>query len=382
MSKNLLLDRIRRWPRWTIIPVGLVLAGLVIVLGIVLEPAGYALSPNLIEPTPTMPSIAYGEGLSEGCHNCHFSLSALEASAADPGSAQAYLIEAESVATPHGRLGCLACHGGDGEAQDKEAAHQGLVADMSAQDPEKCIICHKDLPDEIPSDRLRVPHGIILSRIEEGTPCDVHCSDCHGGVGHGFDPVSGAKFCSMAVCVDCHEDLALEIQMVDCDACHIGPHTVATSFTCNNCHTSTGAWQQVSLDIHPMALSGKHGELGCFQCHQYPDFQGLSSACSDCHMSGHAAWGDSDCAGCHDPGATWDLAASEWDGHVTIWDQYKGEHLKVTCNGCHFEGYDGLDPNCDTCHVVPESHVGNRDGVECVNCHQADQPWDKLASGG
>jgi hypothetical protein len=24
---------------------------------------------------------------------------------------------------------------------------------------------------------------------------------------------------------------------------------------------------------------------------------------------------------------------------------------------------------------VPESHKGNRDAIECVQCHQADQPW-------
>jgi hypothetical protein len=59
---------------------------------------------------------------------------------------------------------------------------------------------------------------------------------------------------------------------------------------------------------------------------------------------------------------------------VEHWDQYKGQHLKVSCNGCHFETYD-LDPGCDTCHKVPESHQDGRDGTDCVQCHQADQPW-------
>ncbi len=92
-----------------------------------------------------------------------------------------YLIEAESIATPHGKLGCLACHGGEGQASDKASAHQDLVADMSAQDPEKCVICHEELPSEFPNDRLRLPHGEIIRRIQSGEPCDVHCSDCHGG---------------------------------------------------------------------------------------------------------------------------------------------------------------------------------------------------------
>jgi hypothetical protein len=375
MSQKLSLRRIRKWPRWTIIPIGLGLAGLAIVLGLLLEPAADALSPVQVEPTPTMPAIAYSQGLSDGCHNCHFSLSALQTSAAFPDTAEGYLIGAESIVTPHGRLGCLACHGGDGEAEDKEGAHQGLVADMTAQDPEKCVICHEDLPNEIPGDQLRVPHGTIMDGIKQGAPCDVHCSDCHGGVGHGFDPVSGEKFCSMSVCLECHQERNLEIQMADCDGCHIGPHDVASSLTCNDCHTSTDVWQEVSLGIHPVSLPGMHGEMACFKCHQYPNFKGLNNVCTDCHLSGHSGWGDHDCAGCHDSGATWDMVASTWDGHTDHWDQYKGEHLKVTCAGCHFETYTGIDPNCDTCHSTPDSHEDGRSGGDCTNCHQADQPW-------
>ena len=247
---------------------------------------------------------------------------------------------------------------------------------MSAEDPEKCVICHEDLPDEIPGDRLKVPHGEVIRRIQAGEPCDVHCSDCHGGVGHGFDPVSGDKFCSMTVCVDCHQEQALDIQMTDCDGCHIGPHDVASSLTCNDCHTSTTEWaHHVGLSIHPVVLEGKHGETACFQCHQYPNFKGLNNVCTDCHVSGHTDWGDQDCSSCHDPGATWDMVASTWEGHTEHWDQYKGKHLEVACAGCHFESYAGTDPSCGNCHSVPESHQDGRGESECTACHQADQGW-------
>lgn len=375
MNNNLNLDRMRHWPRWTIIPISIALALLAIVLGLLLEPAADALSPIPVEPTPTLAAIDYSGAAVTGCQDCHVSQSALQSSATNPDTAEAYLIEADSVATPHGRLGCLACHQGDGEAQDKVGAHEGLVADMTAQDPEKCIICHQDLPDEIPGDRLRVPHGVIIDRIEQGEPCDVHCSDCHGGVGHGFDPLSGNTFCSMTVCVDCHQERNLAVQMADCDACHLGPHDVAMVLTCNDCHTSTDVWQEVDLGIHPVVLPGKHGETACFECHQYPNFKGLNNVCTDCHESGHTDWGDHDCAGCHDPGATWDMVASTWDGHADHWDQYKGKHLDVACAGCHFETYTQLDPSCSTCHQIPESHDGGRSQMECTNCHQADQPW-------
>ena len=376
MSQKLNLRRIRSWPRWTIIPIGLGLAALAILLGLVLEPAADALSPAPLEPEPPMPSIAYSQGLSDGCHDCHFSLSALETSADDPAGVEAYLIEAESIVTPHGKLGCLACHGGDGTAADKDSSHQGLIADMSAEDPEKCVICHQDMPDEFPNDRLRLPHGEIIRRIQSGEPCDVHCSDCHGGVGHGFDPLSGEKFCSMTVCLDCHQERQLDIQMADCDACHLGPHDVAASLTCNDCHTSTETWKQVNLGIHPVSLPGSHGETACFQCHQYPDFKGLNDVCTDCHVSGHTGWGDHDCAGCHDAGATWDMVASTWEAHMEHWDQYKGAHLEVTCAGCHFAGYTNLDSQCSACHKIPENHQGNRSELDCTQCHQADRPWE------
>jgi hypothetical protein len=381
MSQKHGLGRIRRWPYWTIIPLGLLLALVAIVLGILLASAAEAVSPAHETPTPTMPTIAYSEGISDGCHNCHFGLPALEASASDPGSAGEYLIEAESIATPHGKLGCLACHGGDGGAADKDAGHLGLVADMSAEDPEKCVICHEDMPSEFPNDRLRLPHGTIVERIVQQEPCDVHCSDCHGGVGHGFDPVSGEKFCSMTVCLDCHEERSLDIQTADCDACHLGPHEVAISLTCNDCHTSTEMWEDVSASAHPLALEGKHGETSCFQCHQYPNFAGLSSTCSDCHESNHTDWTAEDCSGCHDPSGGWTLAAAGWAGHADLWDQYKGQHVKVTCNGCHFEGYD-LDPSCTTCHRIPSSHDDGRGEIDCTTCHQADQPWDANAPEG
>lgn len=378
MSPKLSLRGMREWPRWTIIPIGILLAVIAIVAGLLLEPAGYALSPGKVEPTPTLPAINYSRSDSDGCSDCHVSLPALQASADDPTTAETYLIEPESVMTPHGTLGCVACHGGNGEADDKEAGHKELMADPTEQDPRQCIICHADLPTEIPGDRLRVPHELVEFQIVHGEPETLFCSDCHGGVGHGFDPVSGEMHCSMKVCLDCHQERNLEIQLANCDACHIGPHDVATSLTCDDCHSSIETWSEIDAHIHPVELPGKHGEKACFDCHQYPDFKGLNDVCTDCHVSGHTNWGDHDCAECHDAGATWDLVATSWPGHVEKWDQYKGQHLEVSCQGCHFETYADLDPTCTTCHKAPDSHEEDgRIETDCTDCHQADQPWSE-----
>ena len=52
------------------------------------------------------------------------SLAALVASAEDPHSAETYLIDPASVGTKHGSLGCVACHGGDGQDFDERHEHR------------------------------------------------------------------------------------------------------------------------------------------------------------------------------------------------------------------------------------------------------------------
>jgi len=377
MHNNPKLFRGREWPRWAVVPIGLGLTAFAVMLGLVLEPAGYALSPVTEAPTPTLPAVGYGRDISGGCHDCHFSLPALQASADDPNATEEYLIDPESVRTKHGSLGCVACHGGDGEAEDKETGHTDLILDISQSHPEQCIICHSDLPDKVLENELLIPHELMEYKITHGEQGTLFCSDCHGRVGHGFDPVSGETACTMMVCIDCHSELGEckgchqgsepGVEMTGCDVCHEGPHDVAQTLTCPCCHTSMETWAEIDPLSHPVELAGTHGELDCFECHEYPDFEGLHYVCADCHESGHTEWGSEDCTQCHDPGATWEVVASTWDKHVEFWDMYKGDHLEVQCRGCHFGTYTGLDPNCDSCHSLPESH--DETYTKCWLCH-------------
>jgi hypothetical protein len=100
MSPKLSFRAIRKWPRWAIIPIGIFLAVVAVVLGLVLEPAGYALSPGKVEPTPTLPAVHYSRTQSDGCHDCHVSLPLLRASASAPTTAEEYLIEPEAPTIP------------------------------------------------------------------------------------------------------------------------------------------------------------------------------------------------------------------------------------------------------------------------------------------
>ena len=232
-----------KWPTWIVIVIGFALLVFAVASALLLEPLAQTLSPELT-PTPTIYFIKYARQISHGCEDCHFDRQALTASADAGSDLDAAWIEPQSLAMVHGPLGCVTCHEGNGETDDKTAAHEDLIVDVSLSRPLDCIVCHTDLPEVIPGDRLRTPHTIVLDKIEHGE-ADLPCSDCHGGVGHGFDPVSGEVICSMTVCQDCHEQLNVDIQMTDCEGCHIGPHDVSAGLSCDDCHASLATWAEI-----------------------------------------------------------------------------------------------------------------------------------------
>ncbi len=282
-----------RWPTWTVVFISIGLAVATILVGLVLEPAAQSIAPQPT-PLPTHIHLAYAAPQSDQCIACHMDTEHLRGMVETEEELQRIVITADDMHSTHGRLGCVTCHRGIGGTADAVTAHQDLVVDPSLHFSEECDLCHRDLPNEIPEDRLRTPHNSVAHSLES----NVACSDCHGAVGHGFDPVSGATTCSMSVCLDCHVERELEIQLEDCNACHIGPHDVG--LTCGDCHVSTGRWNDTRLTVHPVELTGWHAEADCFGCHDWPDFGGLQYICDDCHNRPHE-FGDDQCEGCHTP---------------------------------------------------------------------------------
>jgi hypothetical protein len=335
---------------------------LTVVVGLLLEPAVQAITP-VMEPTPEVgsfpPRLPYAAPQSAGCVECHTSETALRNAGADDATLQTALLAADSPMTLHGRLGCVTCHDGIGTTQNIDAAHEDLVVDPSHPDSAAtyCVPCHHELPSQYPEHSLEAPHGKILAGIREGESGEpgsniCSCSNCHGAVAHGVDPVSShqALAAAMDTCVDCHEDRNVPEEALSCSGCHVGPHTERTD--CETCHASTEIWSKIELATHPMELNGAHATLECFECHIEPDFSNIGGyACSDCHVSPHKFGGD-DCAQCHVDGGVWaEINQAEFD-HVAIWKGYE-RHEDVACKGCHFEGYDvQLSTECSSCHTV------------------------------
>lgn len=363
------------WPHWTVIPIAGILVLITIGAVLILEPTAEA------EALKLLPASSSGYTLpnSATCQECHADEAALLEAGAGQDELSLLVIEPQSLASPHGRLGCITCHHGVDGTRDAALAHTNVVVDPAVGCCESCLACHSDLPDMIPGDRLRVPHGRIVESITQGHLCDVHCSDCHGAVGHGFDPVSGGLICSMSVCTDCHTERSLEVQLADCGACHIGPHDLAADLACADCHPSPEAWATIEASIHPEFSQGKHADPACFECHTWPDFQDLrGAACADCHTSGHQGTTSTDCAKCHQTGTSWALADEEAIDHTVFWDYHQGQHAQVACRGCHLDGryLDGLDPDCATCHA-PNEDTCVQD-QNCTDCHLSDETWSDV----
>lgn len=346
------------WPKWILIPIALGLTIVTIILGLVLEPTVQAIPPQT-EPTPKVADfparLPYAAPLSGGCVECHTDETNLKNAGADEANLNQVLIESDDVMSLHGRLGCVTCHSGLGTTQNVDAAHQDLIANPSTPDEAGtyCLACHHDLRTEIPEHNIQTPHERILWGIHEDEEVCA-CSNCHGPVAHGEEPIRTHEFLA-SYCIDCHEEQNVPPERSKCSGCHIGPHDVAEAMDCETCHRSTETWSVVELAIHPIELSGQHADLECFECHTQPNFRKISGfTCIDCHTQPHE-FGSNNCAECHESGGNWSTIQEGAFDHTEIWDKYE-LHEEIACEGCHFQGYD-LPTDCDYCHGESEDEA-------------------------
>ena len=245
------------WPRWITVPIGFGVAVVSIVFGLILVSSVQAFVPEA-EPTATPPRIAYAAPLSGECAACHADQERLEETAASAEEAQSSYVEASLTESLHGRLGCVTCHQGTPDTEDIDAAHTGLVAEASVYFQEDCLLCHRELPDEYADDNLLAPHDAVV----DGSAEDLTCGDCHGSVGHGYDPITGEVIISMAACMECHEERDLDVA---CEVCHVEMAAWSPDTDCALCHLVPNV---ESLE-DPNLLAYDHAQQGlaCGDCH-------------------------------------------------------------------------------------------------------------------
>ncbi len=347
--------------RRAVIFFGGVLSLTTITVVLLLQPA------TLAEASKTLPAaspLGIHSPERASCLPCHEDPQTLVAAGSSLDSVAELTIEPQPPDTPHGRLDCVTCHYGNGASEDMEAAHAGIVRDPTSGEANLCLACHGDLPEEFPEDRLRTPHD----EVTHGQLADVSCSDCHGGVGHGFDPVSGGIICPMRVCLDCHLTRQLDSQLTDCDACHIAAHAPVPGLKCNDCHLFTEVWAEVKADSHQPELVGQHSQAQCLDCHLALDRR-TEYECASCHQApGESHYGPN-CADCHTPVS---FQGARVPDHPI---ELVGAHQDVACAECHVEGQQTLQSTCITCHERPESHLPG----PCDVCHTP-EGWAQSAA--
>jgi Ni/Fe-hydrogenase subunit HybB-like protein len=353
-----------RRPRWIVPGVGMTLLLLTIVVVVLLQPVVRAVGPQG-ETTPPLSMETSTMSHSQECRECHLEQTALSRAGADSHDLARLTIEPDPPEAPHGRLGCVTCHQGSGGTADPSVAHVALIADPSVIGSRGCLSCHHDLPNEVPQDRLRTPHDQVV----HGQAVGVSCSDCHGGVGHGFDPVSGEVICPMGVCLDCHQTRQLDSELVECHVCHISPHQAVAALECSDCHRSIESWQDLGVVAHPMELVGRHAQAHCFDCHQKPDADGrLTSQCSACHQAPSESHYGPNCEACHTPTSFKDARLPPEMHPVAL----VGAHQGAACRGCHSEDQEKLEYICSDCHKPPEDHLPGG----CGFCHTP-EGWEE-----
>jgi hypothetical protein len=340
-----------QWSRRAVVFVGGALSLVTIAVVLLLQPATRAQA--FKKPVEATASLIQSPSRAS-CLPCHQDPQALASAGAEEDQLTKLVVEPQPPETPHGRLDCVTCHHGNGAAEDVEAAHTSLIRNTTEGGAAICVACHSDLPDQFPKDRLRTPHD----EVTHGEVSGVSCSDCHGGVGHGFDPVSGDTICPMSVCLDCHQDLQLDPELSDCSACHIEPHDPVATMDCGDCHQSTETWIELSAATHQLDLTGGHAEVSCLECHDQTVEAG-ALGCAGCHQPGEEPHYGPDCATCHTP--TSFQQALLPDHPVAL----KGKHKNATCAGCHAEGQPTPDLTCSNCHEPAENHLPG----ECSICH-------------
>lgn len=340
-----------QWSRRAVVFVGGTLSLVTIAVVLLLQPTYQAQAAKkqqfLTGTTQQAPSRA-------SCLPCHQDPQALLDSGVSQVELARLTIEAQPLETSHGLLDCVTCHHGDGATKDVEAAHASIVKDPTQDDAYLCVACHQDLPEVFPQDRLRTPHD----EVTHGEAVGVSCSDCHGGVGHGFDPVSGEVICPMGVCLDCHRELQLDSKLSDCSTCHVGPHEPVAAMECNDCHQSTELWKQVEAPTHQLDLEGGHAQASCLGCHgQTEQIEGLE--CAGCHQPPSESHYGSDCETCHTPTSFQEASLPDHPIELT------GAHQHASCAGCHDKDLQTMEFTCKNCHERPENHLPG----ECSICH-------------
>lgn len=326
-----------------------------------------------------------------------------------------------SLAAPHERAACTACHPASARADDEierttfasyVRAHPGRTAD-------DCAACHGD------------PHGgqFATGPFATSTSAGAACIVCHERAHFSppaFDLAEHARTTfaltgahQAVACAECHrETRTLRVKGKplsarvfhgtpgECSACHADAHAgvferaglplaIDGRTDCARCHTTSSFAESSAPFEHArwtgFALDGAHARAECRACHAAsaaPDatgrtfgrvrdhVQGDPARCVACHADVHdgafdratlpaVVDGKADCARCH-TSADFTAAAGDFDHARWTGFALEGAHARADCAVCHraSERADALGRRFGRCAVKARAAT-----AACTSCH-------------
>jgi len=258
------------------------------------------------------------------------------------------LVDAEAFSeTVHGKISCTTCHSGVNSAEEKENAHQDLVAYPSDNAEKYCGDCHPNLTAMAEDSLHNSLDGYWTVLQQRGVPKDHpetqemfnnHCAGCH------------------ASCGDCHVSRPTSVEGGLLEG-HVFKAQPSMTNNCTACHGSRvgneylGKHENLKADVH-----FRQGRMTCIDCHTGHEMHGQPENCQECHQGPEASQVPPpdhrydgvqlpSCESCHAKVTTGD------DG-VIMHEQHASQ---LSCQVCHSVSY----TSCDGCHVSISSETGN-----------------------
>ncbi|MCF8364641.1 MAG: hypothetical protein K9H16_02585 [Bacteroidales bacterium] len=167
----------------------------------------------------------------------------------------------------HYQIGCVGCHNGTDNTDDKVLAHSGnFIRHPSVFAEEKCASCHQDIVDNFatslhrgtgqkrkvtmrsglngPEDFDQLPAHQIEGYNANCATCHASCGDCHivrppiggGGLSRGHDFIKTPDMVS--ICVTCHVSRGGHAYLGVASGTQPDVHLTQMDYKCIDCHSA------------------------------------------------------------------------------------------------------------------------------------------------
>ncbi|MBI9065722.1 MAG: hypothetical protein JEZ09_00440 [Salinivirgaceae bacterium] len=230
----------------------------------------------------------------------------------------------------HYNMGCVACHNGTDNTDDKTIAHSGdFLRHPSAEADEKCGICHGSIVNNFKTSihngtgqkrKVAIRSGVNNTSSQDFDKLPAHqiegytanCATCHGTCGNchivrpsaaGGGLANGHLFNKTPdmnkVCIKCHSSRGAHAFLGVAPGTVPDVHLTKKGYDCNTCHSGT--------ELHGDGVAVE-------QRYAYSELP----ECEDCH------------------------------GDVSTNNTYHSMHADdFNCQACHSQDYN----NCGSCHI-------------------------------